>query len=152
MPADPAPPTADARDATLRRLLRIAWSYRADCLQLLGLQLAVVFLTVAVIALAGIAHPDAFFDMLKGRGLELAGTISLPDHFDFSQYTLPVQAGTTVLCTEKDAVKLFKLPTSAAFRLLAVPLEFAPEPEFLRAMDDLLAPLLRRPSSTNIVT
>ncbi|MFN5655569.1 MAG: ABC transporter ATP-binding protein, partial [Verrucomicrobiota bacterium] len=54
MPADPAPPTADARDATLRRLLRIAWSYRADCLQLLGLQLAVVFLTVAVVALAGV--------------------------------------------------------------------------------------------------
>jgi ATP-binding cassette subfamily B protein len=54
MPADPAPPTADARDATLRRLLRIAWSYRTDCLQLLGLQLAVVFLTVAVVALAGV--------------------------------------------------------------------------------------------------
>ncbi|MEY3853634.1 MAG: hypothetical protein RI910_2614, partial [Verrucomicrobiota bacterium] len=54
MPADPAPPTPDARDATLRRLLRIAWSYRADCLQLLGLQLAVVFLTVAVVALAGV--------------------------------------------------------------------------------------------------
>ncbi|MFM8549859.1 MAG: ABC transporter ATP-binding protein [Verrucomicrobiota bacterium] len=51
MPADPAP---DDRAATLRRLLRIAWSYRADCLQLLGLQLAGVFLTVAVIALAGV--------------------------------------------------------------------------------------------------
>ena len=49
MPAD-----APARDATLRRLLRIAWSYRADCLQLLGLQLAVVFLTVLVIALVGV--------------------------------------------------------------------------------------------------
>ena len=54
MPADPVPPTAAERDATLRRLLRIAWSYRADCLQLLGLQLAVVFLTVAVVALAGV--------------------------------------------------------------------------------------------------
>jgi tetraacyldisaccharide 4'-kinase len=57
-----------------------------------------------------------------------------------------------VLCTEKDAVKFFKLPASIAFRLLAVPLEFAPEPAFLRAIDDLLAPLLRRPSSTNIAT
>jgi tetraacyldisaccharide 4'-kinase len=57
-----------------------------------------------------------------------------------------------VLCTEKDAVKLFKLPTSKAFRLLAVPLEFAPEPAFLSAVDDLLAPLLRQPSSTNIRT
>ena len=106
----------------------------------------------SLIALAGIANPDAFFDMLKARGLALAGKISLPDHFDFSQYTLPVQAGATVLCTEKDAVKLFKLPKSAAFRLLAVPLEFAPEPAFLSAVDDLLAPLLRQPSSTNIAT
>lgn len=105
-----------------------------------------------IIALAGIAKPDAFFDMLKSRGLALAGTISLPDHFDFSQYALPVPAGATVLCTEKDAVKLFKLPASAAFRLLAVPLEFAPEPAFLSAVDDLLAPLLRQPSSTNIRT
>jgi tetraacyldisaccharide 4'-kinase len=84
--------------------------------------------------------------------LALAGTISLPDHFDFSQYALPVKPGSTVLCTEKDAVKLFKLPTSKAFRLLAVPLEFAPEPAFLSAVDDLLAPLLRQPSSTNIRT
>ncbi len=50
--SDPSP--ADGRDATLRRLLSIAWSYRSDCLQLLGLQLAVVILTVAVIALAGV--------------------------------------------------------------------------------------------------
>ena len=54
MPAASAPPTADSREATLWRLLRIAWSYRSDCLQLLGLQLVVVFLTVAVIALAGV--------------------------------------------------------------------------------------------------
>ena len=50
MPAASVPPTADSREATLWRLLRIAWSYRSDCLQLLGLQLVVVFLTVAVIA------------------------------------------------------------------------------------------------------
>ena len=34
MPAAANPPTADSRDATLRRLLHIAWSYRSDCLQL----------------------------------------------------------------------------------------------------------------------
>lgn len=99
-----------------------------------------------LIALAGIANPDAFFDMLKARGLQLTRTISLPDHFDFLQYTIPVQTGATVLCTEKDAVKLFKLTASTAFRLLAVPLEFAAEPAFLNAVDDLLAPLLRQPS------
>ncbi|MEN9815940.1 MAG: hypothetical protein RLZZ412_1922, partial [Verrucomicrobiota bacterium] len=55
MPAEPAPPPAAGRDHTLRRLLGIAWSHRADCLQLLGLQLLLVFLTVAVFALAGVA-------------------------------------------------------------------------------------------------
>lgn len=98
-----------------------------------------------LIALAGIANPSAFFDMLKGRGLQLAQTVSLPDHFDFLQYTLPAPAGASVLCTEKDAIKLFKLPLSSAFRLLAVPLEFAPEPAFIKAVDDLLAPLLHQP-------
>ena len=97
-------------------------------------------------ALAGIANPDAFFDMLKASGLTLKKTISLPDHFDFSNYTWPVPPGSTVLCTEKDAVKLFKLPATSAFRLLAVPLEFAPEPAFLKSVDDLLAPLLRKSS------
>ncbi|MEY4272880.1 MAG: hypothetical protein RL250_1746, partial [Verrucomicrobiota bacterium] len=53
MPAAPASP-AD-RDQTLKRLLRIAWSHRTDCLQLLGLQLLLVFLTVTVFALAGVA-------------------------------------------------------------------------------------------------
>lgn len=99
-----------------------------------------------LIALAGIANPDAFFDMLKARGLQLARTISLPDHFDFLQYAVPAQTGATVLCTEKDAVKLFRLPATTAFRLLAVPLEFAPEPAFLKNVDDLLAPLVRQPS------
>lgn len=99
-----------------------------------------------IAALAGIANPNAFFNMLKARGLQLNQTISLPDHFDFSEYILPAQPGATVLCTEKDAVKLFKLPVSSAVRLLAVPLEFAPEPAFLAALDALLLPLLRRPS------
>ena len=54
MSAAPDPSPARGPDATLRRLLSIAWSYRRDCLQLLGLQLGVVMLTVAVIALAGV--------------------------------------------------------------------------------------------------
>ena len=52
MSAVPTPPVA--RQDTLRRLLRITWSYRSDCLQLLGLQLTIVFLTIAVIALVGV--------------------------------------------------------------------------------------------------
>ena len=91
-----------------------------------------------VIALAGIASPDAFFNMLEARGLQLTQRISLPDHFDFAHYTLPVPTDSTLLCTEKDAVKLFKMQLSHDVRLLAVPLEFTPEPAFFKALDALL--------------
>ena len=97
-------------------------------------------------ALAGIANPAAFFDMLRAQGLVLAKTIALPDHFDFSAFQFPVPTSNVVLCTEKDAVKLFKTHSNSAFRLLAVPLEFAPEPAFLKAVDDLLVPLLGKAS------
>ncbi|MES2363115.1 MAG: tetraacyldisaccharide 4'-kinase [Pseudomonadota bacterium] len=101
-----------------------------------------------VAALAAIANPGAFFGMLQSCGLNLSQTISLPDHYDFSDYQLAVKDGTTLLCTEKDAVKLFRLPAMASIRLLAVPLQFVPEPAFLSAVDALLAPLLSQlPSS-----
>ena len=97
-------------------------------------------------ALAGIANPEAFFDMLRARGLRLQRTIGLPDHFDFSSYVWPVPTDTTVLCTEKDAVKLFKLPQMKGCRLLAVSLEFSPEPAFFSALDAMLAPRLAKAS------
>ena len=97
-------------------------------------------------ALAGIANPQGFFDMLSAFGLQGVQTISLPDHFDFSGYTWPVPADAVVLCTEKDAVKLFRLPQFRGYKLLAVPLEFSPEPAFWAAVDALLAPLLAQSS------
>ena len=102
-----------------------------------------------LIALAAIAHPDAFFQMLVTSGLVLSQTISLPDHYDFSDYQLCVGNGCTVLCTEKDAVKLFELSGMASIRLLAVPLRFSPEPAFLTAVDALLAPLLHQVSPSH---
>ena len=95
-----------------------------------------------LVALAGIANPEAFFDMLKARGLTLEKTVPLPDHYDFSTDDLSAFTARTVLCTEKDAVKLFTLTGHAGQKLLAVPLEFSPEPAFLSALDALLAPLL----------
>jgi len=93
-------------------------------------------------ALAGIANPQTFFDMLRAVGLQGIQTISLPDHFDFSGYAWPASADSVVLCTEKDAVKMFKLPQFRSCNLLAVPLDFSPEPAFLAALDALLVPLL----------
>ena len=90
-----------------------------------------------VIALAAIARPDAFFEMLRARGLTLAETIALPDHFDFEGWQAPSDAGHLLLCTEKDVVKLWRKAPGA----LAVPLHFAPAPEFFAALDAKLSSL-----------
>lgn len=94
-----------------------------------------------LVALAGIASPEAFFAMLRARGLTLEQTLALPDHHDFKPDDLSACAGRTVLCTEKDAVKLFSLPAPAGVRLLAVPLAFSPEAAFFDALDRCLTPL-----------
>ena len=96
-----------------------------------------------LIALAGIAHPDAFFDMLRSLGLPLGRTIALADHADFSRLDLaslmqPGQAQLTVLCTEKDAVKIFALPQIPSVRILATPLLFTPEAAFFLALESAL--------------
>ena len=93
-------------------------------------------------ALAGIASPEVFFDMLRARGLKLEKTLALPDHHQFVTEDLSAFTSLTVLCTEKDAVKLFALPGQSGLKLLAVPLEFSPEPAFFKALDTLLEPLL----------
>jgi tetraacyldisaccharide 4'-kinase len=95
-----------------------------------------------LVALAGIASPEVFFDMLRARGLRLEKTLALPDHHDFGNDDVSACTGQTVLCTEKDAVKLFTLSAHAKLKLLAVPLEFSPEPAFFKALDALLAPLI----------
>lgn len=62
-------------------------------------------------ALAGIAKPQVFFEMLQAQGVQLANAFALPDHA--STDTLKATVATNlphqgdVLCTEKDAVKLW---------------------------------------------
>ncbi len=61
-------------------------------------------------ALAGIAQPEAFFALLRQRGLHLEHTLALPDHADSAtllQALAPYPPELIWLCTEKDAVKLF---------------------------------------------
>ena len=96
-----------------------------------------------LIALAGIAHPDAFFDMLRALGLPLSRTIAMADHAEFSPVDLtnlqqPGEGQLTVLCTEKDAVKLFALPQIPGVRILATPLLFTPEAAFFSALESAL--------------
>ena len=94
-------------------------------------------------ALAGIAQPEAFFDMLRAHGLALQHTLALPDHASGEQLqtALARHSPTTVwFCTEKDAVKLFpRLQRSAnSPQVWAVPLRQTLPPELLsRLQHDL---------------
>jgi tetraacyldisaccharide 4'-kinase len=91
-------------------------------------------------AVAAIANPDAFFGMLRQAGLTLAATHALPDHHDFSAAdALP--AGATLVCTEKDAVKLWRLRPDA----WAVPLQVEVPPQAWHAFDRLLDAKLSSP-------
>ena len=87
-----------------------------------------------VTAVAAIARPGAFFDMLREAGLTLAHAVALPDHYDFDSWTCTEYGRMPLICTEKDAVKLWPRCPEA----LAVPLEFHPEPGFFAAADALL--------------
>ncbi len=95
-------------------------------------------------AVAAIARPEAFFSMLRAQGLSLADTVALPDHYDFDGWSRPDGGDCPLICTEKDAVKLWRIQPDA----LAVALQFSPEPAFLAAFDALLdAKLSSKPVS-----
>ena len=111
------------------------------------------------VALAGIAKPRVFFDMLESAGMALEHTIALDDHHDFSDRSdinfnsklLNTIERKRLFFTEKDAVKLFPLirgmsppsvpdPASVDTAIRtpnawAVPLTLTPEPDFLTAID-----------------
>lgn len=90
-------------------------------------------------AIAGIASPEVFFAMLRDAGLTLAATHALPDHHDFAQTTFPADA--TLVCTEKDAVKLWRTRPDA----WAVPLQVDIPAAFWQAFDALLDARLSSP-------
>ena len=94
--------------------------------------------TQPLLALAGIAMPEPFFESLRAMGLELNKTLALPDHFDFAQLDTAQLQGYRVLCTEKDAVKLWNFWPQA----LAVPLRQTLEPAFLQTLDRQLDSVL----------
>jgi tetraacyldisaccharide 4'-kinase len=98
----------------------------------------------SLVAVAGIARPQVFFDMLRDQGLTLSRCIALPDHAATPAYQAALAApGEAVVCTEKDAVKLFALartlPASQRPALWTVPLELQIDPAFFAALDRHLA-------------
>lgn len=110
-----------------RKLSPVAFSQTGQQIHLSDLKLN------PIEVVSGIAKPHAFIKMLHDLGMKIQHQTALPDHDDFSnwQAKCPEQP---LLCTEKDAVKLWKTHPNA----LAVPLIFEPEDAFWQQFDALL--------------
>jgi tetraacyldisaccharide 4'-kinase len=87
-----------------------------------------------VLAVAGIAGPQRFFDDLRAAGAELVRTLAFPDHFRFGRrdvdrmFDAARAAGATrIVTTEKDVVRLLPFRPFPA-RLSWVPLTMEPDP------------------------
>lgn len=91
--------------------------------------------TERVVAVAAIARPEAFFEMLRARGVLPFRCIALPDHDPYDDWKPPPEPEATLVCTEKDAVKLWRSAPDA----WAVPMTFTPEPAFFKALDAKLS-------------
>ncbi len=98
-------------------------------------------------AVAGIAHPQRFFDALASSGLVVRG-VPLDDHADFSTLPWPVEARHVVV-TEKDAIKLrpqrIQLERPGC-QVWVAALDFRPDEAFWTALDVALSPLHERAS------
>jgi len=68
------------------------------------------FHSASVHAVAGIGHPQRFFNQLRKQGLELSEH-AFPDHHRFRADEIRFEDGLPVLMTEKDAVKCVALLT-----------------------------------------
>lgn len=95
----------------------------------------------SLIALAAIANPASFFSMLRERGLTLSETISLPDHYDFNSTLRKFNNGQWLICTEKDAIKLWQTPLAEQCHIAAVPLVVSLPVQFTTALLEKLSSL-----------
>ncbi len=88
-------------------------------------------------AVAAVARPEVFFAMLRAEALQLAHTEALPDHYNFDSWNRLPDKRQVLVCTEKDAVKLWQHHPDA----LAVPLQLQMDPAFFAALDARLLAL-----------
>ncbi len=100
----------------------------------------------ALWAVAGLARPGRFFEMLRAQGL-IFQAIALPDHDAFATLPWPTDAA-DVIVTEKDAVKLHPTRVGAT-RVWVATLDFGFDAGFEAALDAALSqhlPPPRRPA------
>ena len=74
------------------------------------------------VAVAGIGRPDAFFRQVAGAGVETGGRIAFRDHHTYTaadaEQIEARAAGTAVVTTAKDAVKLRRVLPAASLWVL----------------------------------
>ncbi|MDI3512154.1 MAG: tetraacyldisaccharide 4-kinase [Betaproteobacteria bacterium] len=134
-PSLPAPRSLPQFEGARRLAQQVRWS-DGSVSDLSGLQ------GQRVHALAGIARPEGFFSMLQKQGLSLGQQLSLADHADIGALREGIKdLQGMLLCTEKDAVKLFpacQAQPVPGLRVGSVRLEMDIEPDFFAAIDRLL--------------
>jgi len=99
--------------------------------------------TEAPTLIAGIARPEVFFGMVRSQGLTPSRQIALSDHAGAHRFNDALSGVTgTVLCTDKDAVKLFPWwhaqPHREQLRIGAVTLITDIDDDFFVALDKRL--------------
>jgi len=99
----------------------------------------------SILAAAGLARPQRFFQMLRDCGLAIS-ELPLPDHHAFAALPWPANSSDVAL-TEKDAVKLDPSRVGAT-RVWVAPLDFALDAKFEAALIALLAPIGSRHGNT----
>jgi len=99
-----------------------------------------------LVAAAGLARPERFFEMLRREGLSITPR-ALPDHHDFA--SLPWAAHTpNVIVTEKDAIKLDPERMGAS-RVWVAPLDFQLDATFVSTLIAMLPPPGTRHGNTS---
>lgn len=128
--AEPATVDARARVWRARRALQAA--RLVD-----DVDRAVTPCTGSVVALAGIAAPERFFDDLRTLGWPLSRTLAFADHHPYSRSDVDrivavahEEGAAMLVTTEKDVVRLL------AFRPLPIPLAFVPMSIAIEKQDD----------------
>lgn len=91
-------------------------------------------------AVAAVARPESFFAMLADKGIRIAAQQALPDHYDFESFSRNLDKDSPLICTEKDAVKLWRKHPEA----WAVPLQLQLPQAFWDLLDTELAGHIRR--------
>jgi tetraacyldisaccharide 4'-kinase len=80
---------------------------------------------LTIVAFAGIAEPHAFFEGLRDQGLNIVATICFPDHAEYNHEqigeilnAMRATAADLAITTEKDGVKLTKIPAEVCNRIM----------------------------------